>query len=211
MKNLENNGERMDIDYYNINYNNFDIYQKSHFKRYEFAQSQLLKSDIVGDMACGSGYGSLMLLEKCSKVFGVDIDEETIQEIKKRYEKEKDISFFSKNLLDIDDVNFFDKIISFETIEHFTPEEIKIVISKFHQALKKDGKLIFSTPYNQEQSVVSMKFHKTFYIKEDTIIMILKDLFDIEKFYYQDYVSHNLSENLNHKSFIICVAKKINH
>lgn len=209
MKNLENDGERMDIDFYNMNYNLFDIYQKSHYKRYEFAVTQLNENDIVGDMACGSGYGTLMLSKKCKEINGYDIDPMTIEEVKKRYEKENNVNFEVKNLLDVEDINIYDKIISFETIEHFTPEEINNVIKKFYNALKFGGKLIFSTPYNQEKSPASMRYHKTFYIVEETIKNILNGLFEIENFYYQDYNTHNLKNDAGIKHFIICIAKKI--
>lgn len=209
MKNLENNGERMDIDFYNMDYNLFDIYQKSHYKRYEFAVTQLNENDVVGDMACGSGYGTLMLSKKCKKINGYDIDYITIEEIKKRYEKENNVNFEVKNLLNIEDINIYDKIISFETIEHFTPEEINDLIKKFYNALKIGGKLIFSTPYNQEKSPASMRYHKTFYIVEETIKNILNEMFEIENFYYQDYNTHNLKNDTGIKHFIICIAKKI--
>lgn len=209
MKNLENNGERMDIDFYNMNYNFFDIYQKSHYKRYEFVTTIVNENDIVGDMACGSGYGTMMISKKCKQIKGYDIDMTTIDEVKKRYKKENNIEFEVKNLLYIEDLNFYDKIISFETIEHFTPEEINIVLKKMHNALKINGKLIFSTPYNQEKSPISMRYHKTFYITEDVIKKFMTGLFEVENFYYQDYNTHHLKNGDGLKHFIICIAKKI--
>lgn len=206
--NLENGGERMDIDFYSMNYDNFDAYQKSHYKRYEFATTKLNSGDVVGDMACGSGYGTMMLSKNCKEIQGYDIDETTINEIRKRYAKESNVSFDVKNLLDITDENKFDKIVSFETIEHFTPSEIRSLLPKFHKALKENGRLIFSTPYNQEQSVYSMKFHRTFYITEDVIQEMVKDLFEVEEVYYQDYDTHNFKGNEGVKHFIICVVKK---
>jgi hypothetical protein len=53
-KNIGDNGERVVIEYYNMNYDKFSIFQKSHYKRYEFAQKQLKPYMIVGDFACGS-------------------------------------------------------------------------------------------------------------------------------------------------------------
>lgn len=209
MKNLENGGERVDIDFYNLNYEFFNIFQKSHYKRYEFAISQLQENEVVGDMACGSGYGSVMLSRNCREVKGYDIDLETIEEIKKRYEKEKNIIFEAKNLLELNDFNIYDKIISFETIEHFSLDEISSLLVKFHKALKHKGKLIFSTPYNQEKCPSSMRYHKTFYITEDVVNKILNNLFKIDNFYYQDYDSHDLTKDNQLKHFIVCVAEKI--
>ena len=206
--NLENDGERMDINYYKIDYNNLDVYQKSHYKRYVYAKSLIQKDEYVADMACGTGYGSMMLSENCKKVDGFDIDEITIDEIKKRYEAQSNVCFYSKNLLDINEYNKYDCIVSFETIEHFTPEEIKKLIKTFHYALKDKGRLIFSTPYDQQQCINSMKYHRIFKIKEEHIKKITNELFDINSFMYQNYDNHDLESNLPYKHFIICVATK---
>jgi 2-polyprenyl-3-methyl-5-hydroxy-6-metoxy-1,4-benzoquinol methylase len=207
--NLENDGERMDINYYNMNYNNFDIYQKSHYKRYEMAKTQIEKDFVVGDMACGSGYGSMMLSEMCDEIHGVDIDEATINEISKRYETQKKVNFHISNLLDIDFENKFDMIVSFETVEHFEELEIKNLMEKFHKALKNGGTIMFSTPYNQPKTQASMKWHKTFYIIEDKMKELLNGFFEIENIWYQDYQTHVLKEEIKTKDFIICKAKKI--
>jgi 2-polyprenyl-3-methyl-5-hydroxy-6-metoxy-1,4-benzoquinol methylase len=206
---LENDGERMDINYYDMNYNNFNIYQKSHYKRYEMARTQVKENYIVGDMACGSGYGSLMLSEMCKEVYGVDIDQITIDEVTERYENEKKVKFYKNNLLDIDFENKFDLIVSFETVEHFDESDIEKLMFNFHKALKQEGTIIFSTPYNQEKIPASMKWHKTFYIVEDKMKELLNGFFEIEKIWYQDYQTHDLKDQIDKKDFIICKAKKI--
>jgi 2-polyprenyl-3-methyl-5-hydroxy-6-metoxy-1,4-benzoquinol methylase len=207
--NLENKGERMDINYYNIDYNNFDIYQKSHYKRYEFVKKMIKEDDIVGDMACGSGYGSMMLSENAKKVYGYDIDETTINEISNRYENKKNVNFRVNNLLNIKKDNYFDKIVSFETVEHFDSTDIGELMKIFHSSLKEDGHLIFSTPYDQEDSAVSRVFHKKFHIIEDTIHKMVEKLFIVEELYYQNYEHHDLVKKLDNEKFIICVARKI--
>lgn len=207
--NLENNGERMDINYYNMDYNSFDIYQKSHYKRYEMAKKMVKPDFIVADMACGSGYGSMMLSEICKEVHGVDIDETTINEIKKRYSGETKVIFYNMNLIDINFEKKFDMIISFETVEHFEEFEIDKLFFNFHRSLKDGGQFLFSTPYNQDKNIHSMKWHRTFYITEEKIQSLIKKYFVIEKIWYQDYVTHNLNEEGIVKHFIICKTKKI--
>lgn len=207
--NLENNGERMDINYYQLDYNNLDMYQKSHYKRYEMAKSRLTQSEEVGDMACGSGYGSMMLLESCKNVCGVDIDPLTINEIQNRYQKENKVSFIQKNLLDINFINIFDTIVSFETIEHFLEDDIKKLIFNFYTALKPNGQIILSTPYNQIDCDASRRWHKTFYITELKIKELLNPYFEIKEIFYQNYQTHEIEKNLDQKHFIICIAKKI--
>ena len=150
-----------------------------------------------------------MLYEMCKEVHGVDIDKTTIDEISKRYKDENKVSFYNKNLLDIDFDNKFDMIVSFETVEHFEEEELDRLLSNFHRALKPNGDFLFSTPYNQEKSPVSMKWHKTFYITEEKIVKMIEKYFVVEKTWYQDYQTHNLNEEGLIKHFIICKTKKI--
>jgi 2-polyprenyl-3-methyl-5-hydroxy-6-metoxy-1,4-benzoquinol methylase len=211
-KNLEDGGERMDINFYKMNYNKFDMYQKSHYKRYVYAQQLIKKGDIVGDFACGSGYGTMMLAEKASLVIGADINEDVVNEVKKRYKKSQNTEFIHSNVLDLEFQNKFNKIISFETVEHLKEEDISELFKIYHKALKNDGELIFSTPYNQEkcEQAIKMGFHLTFYITEKTIIEWMKSSgFEIIEFKFQNYQHHDLVDELNHKDFIICRAKKV--
>ena len=173
------------------------------------AKALVRDTDVVGDMACGSGYGSLMLSEDCKEVHGVDIDQETVDEIAVRYKDEKKVKFYKSNLLDVEFENKFDFIVSFETVEHFDESEIGVLMSKFHKALKPYGTIMFSTPYNQPRTPASVKWHKTFYIIEDKMSELLSGFFEVEKIWYQDYQTHDLVEEIQTKDFIICKAKKI--
>jgi 2-polyprenyl-3-methyl-5-hydroxy-6-metoxy-1,4-benzoquinol methylase len=209
---LGGNGERVDIvNGLKINYEKLDLYQKNHFKRYEFASKVINNNDVCGDFACGTGYGSIMLSKKASQVFGIDINSEVISQITERYKSVKNVSFSDKNLLTLDYSNFFDTIVSFETIEHFKEEDILKLLELFSKALKQNGKLIFSTPYLQERSedAIKLGFHLTFNIDENKIDEWLqKNGFEIEQIKFQNYDSHLITDNLEKKEFIICIARK---
>jgi cyclopropane fatty-acyl-phospholipid synthase-like methyltransferase len=134
----------------------------------------------------------------------------TISEINKRYVDAANVKFIQTDLLKVDVENKYDKIVSFETIEHFTPDEIASLLSIFYNALKENGTLIFSTPYNQDKNIFSMKYHKSFYITEEYILQLFKDKFEIEHFHYQDYETHDIKlEDDGHKHFLIGIARKI--
>ncbi|MFA6391476.1 MAG: class I SAM-dependent methyltransferase [Patescibacteria group bacterium] len=209
---LEGNGERVDIKYQkDAQFDKFDLYQKSHYRRYEFARDYITTGSVCGDFACGTGYGSMMLAEKSQKVIGVDLNSEVIEKIKERYANVKNVEFINSNLLDLKYSLEFDSIISFETIEHLMEDDIVKLLNIYHKALKLGGKLIFSTPYMQERSenAIKLGFHQTFYINEEKIMQWLKATgFTIECFKYQNYQTHLIQETLGHKDFIISVAKK---
>lgn len=210
---LGGDGERVDIQLQKkFNPDKFDIYQKNHFKRYEFAKEIISGGDVCGDFACGTGYGSVIISDKADKVIGIDLDSKVINAIKERYKRKTNITFLKENLLNLNYDAFFDAIISFETIEHFSESDIKRLLKIFCNSLKKNGKLIFSTPYNQEESDEALKlgFHLTFYINEEKIKNWLEEAgFKIDDIKYQNYETHLIQDVLNKKEFIICVATKI--
>lgn len=209
---LGGNGERVDIELNkNVDFEKLDIYQKNHWRRYEFAKEIIEPNDICGDFACGTGYGSIMLSDKASAVTGADLNAEVIAAIKERYKYCNTVNFLNENLLNLDIVNHFDSIISFETLEHFDEVNIARLLAIFSAALKPTGRLIFSTPYLQEQSEEAMKmgFHLTFYINEEKIKNWLYEAgMQLEVIKYQNYDTHIISYEPGKKEFIICVARK---
>jgi len=209
---LGSGGERVDFIFnQNFDYGKLDMYQKNHYRRYEFALKNISVDDICGDFACGSGYGSIMLSDVASKVTGVDINKKVIATIKKRYKGNDKVKFINKDLLKLNYQNLYSTIISFETIEHFHEEEICKLFALFNKALVAKGKLIFSTPYMQEDSKAARElgFHQTFFIDENKIKGWL-DIAEFEDpiFYYQDYVNHEIISTKRNPDFIICIVTK---
>lgn len=209
---LGGGGERVDIIYHNdIKFETLDIYQKSHYRRYEYALNLIASGSQCGDFACGTGYGSVMIAQKAKKVIAADIDSKVIRAVKKRYKEKNNIDFQNKNLLKLDLLNTLDTIISFETIEHFSEKDIIKLLNIYNKALIKGGKLIFSVPYKQEktESATKMGFHLTFRIDEERISQWLSQTgFALTGLKYQDYDTHTLFDELDKKDFIICVAQK---
>lgn len=210
---LGGNGERVDIQLLTgLDFEKLDRYQKNHLRRYEFANELVTIGDVCADFACGTGYGSVLISDKAKNVIGVDLDSKVIDTIKERYKGNTKITFSNENLLNLKFENLFDTILSFETIEHFEEADIKVLLKIFSKSLKKNGKLIFSTPYMQERSEAAMKlgFHLTFYIDENKINSWLNESgFKIELIKYQNYNTHCIQTDLQNKDFIICVARKI--
>lgn len=209
---LGGDGERVDIQLQKtFNFEILDIYQKNHFRRYEFAKEIVAYGDVCGDFACGTGYGSVLISDKASKVVGADLDKEVITIIKERYKDKENVSFLNENLLNLKFENLFDTIISFETLEHFIEEDIISLLNIFAKSLKENGKIIFSTPYMQDKSedAIKLGFHLTFYINENKINdWLTKTGFEIQNVYYQNYYTHIIKKELEKKEFIICVARK---
>lgn len=139
------------------------LYQE-HISRYYFA-SQFVKSKIVLDVACGTGYGSTFLIDqKAKKVTGIDISKEAIEYCNTNY-KRNGLEF---KIDDCTRMHFendsFDVVISFETIEHI--EKASSFLSEVKRVLKKNGIFVVSTP-NKMANLKDNHFHLHEYTQQE--------------------------------------------
>lgn len=208
---LAGGGERVDIEWASeISFDRFDIYQRSHFRRYQFAQSTLY-GDRCGDFACGTGYGTVMLAEKFNTAIGADLNAEVVAEIRRRYQAVSNVEFIRSDLLELDFRSELNAIVSFETVEHLPEHSIPDLFEIFRKALKPGGRLIFSVPYLQQKPVgkQDLGFHLTFLIDERKVEDWLADAgLELDGFKYQNYATHVIQDNLADKDFLICLAHR---
>jgi len=115
-----------------------------HVTRYEFA-SRYVKEKVVLDIACGTGYGSILVRRSGAKrVIGVDLSHEAIDFARTKY-KISELEFTVGDILNIDfPGNYFDLVVCFETIEHVKNQEK--AFSELQRVLKPEGLLIISSP-----------------------------------------------------------------
>lgn len=126
-----------------------------HKERYAFC-ARFVKGARVLDLACGTGYGSKMLLDAgAAKVYGVDLAQEAIDEAKELY-SHSGLTFFCADYRDLIDGGSidpalqtafndkFDVIVSVETIEHM-PDPSHF-LSSILQGLREEGLFIGSVP-----------------------------------------------------------------
>jgi SAM-dependent methyltransferase len=209
---LAKGGERVDIDLTRpLREDRLDIYQLSHLRRYQFAQTHIERGAVVADFACGTGYGSVLLASRAARVVGGDRDEATIAAARSRYGGNKNLEFQLVDLIDLSTVGAFDSIVSFETLEHFSITDLGRLLFKFSQALRPGGNLIFSTPYKQVDSAAAqaLGWHQTFMIDELKLRTWLGTAsFDAPSFYYQDYATHEVAKCCEAPDFIIGIARK---
>lgn len=118
---------------------------KDHFDRYEFAKKYLKPDFVVLDAACGTGYGSEILSGVVKKVVGLEISDHALSWAKSHHQK-NNIEFKKANLNNPIDLsnNYFDAVVSFETLEHVENQDS--LLSEFKRVLKPGGVLIISSP-----------------------------------------------------------------
>ncbi|QIH39521.1 class I SAM-dependent methyltransferase [Flavobacterium sp. Sr18] len=144
MKDLEWTGERLTTGVNSVH----GVIE--HLHRYAIAQ-EIISNKIVLDIASGEGYGSFLLSRNAKKVYGVDIDEKSINHAKIKYASSKNIEFKvgSTDVIPLEDKSV-DVVISFETIEHHNKHDL--MLSEISRVLKEDGFLLISSP---EKSIYS--------------------------------------------------------
>jgi len=115
-----------------------------HLERYRFVLQYARSKDVL-DIACGSGYGSHMLLKegKAKTVLGVDYSSMNIDYCCENY-KDENLHFKQGDIRSLHLEQKFDFIVCFETIEHV--EQFREAFKCLFGVLKDDGILIISTP-----------------------------------------------------------------
>jgi len=117
-----------------------------HLHRYIEAKKLVEQGDNVLDLACGSGYGANILSEVLNtKIYAGDIDPDAVADCKVEWKNSKSVHFEVMDATSLRfDNDFFDVIVSLETIEHLTA--YRKMVSEFARVIKPDGTLIISTP-----------------------------------------------------------------
>ena len=173
--------ERMDALIDDDNYTKPER-REFHIDRYKFA-SNYVKNKVVADIACGTGYGTRVVLEDgdALKCVGVDIDYKAVLYAKRKHAV-KGSEFICSSAENVPlEAESFDVIVSFETLEHVHDETF--LISEFYRLLKSNGLLIISTPNEWPLSIA--KYHTKEYDLEE-FEKVLKTNFEIQKMYNQN-------------------------
>jgi len=116
---------------------------REHVARYRFAARRARDKEVL-DVACGTGYGSRILLEAgAHSVLGVDICPEAIAYAREHYHGES-LRFEVGDATNLSPYGQFDLIVSLEAIEHV--EDGAACVAEAARALRADGEYLVSTP-----------------------------------------------------------------
>jgi len=153
---------------------------REHWARYRYTEP-LIKGKNVLDVACGSGYGSNLLAQTAKTIVGGDIEKETIEYCKEKYQRDN-LKF---EIMDIRNIpypdNSFDTIVSFETIEHI--KEWEQFLKEIRRLVVKDGSLIISTPLG---GPCGNHFHLSYFQREDFKKILTKYFKNVNIIYQRD-------------------------
>lgn len=154
--------------------------------RYKFVLKYIENKKVL-DIACGTGWGSLMMIKegKAAEVWGVDVDKKTIDENLTTYKNHSNLFFQQGSGYNLNfDENFFDVSISIETLEHL--DDPNAFLSELKRVTKRTGVIIISTPLNNGDSRFhpSNPFHYREY-NEQELTDLYNQYFSSFDFFYQ--------------------------
>jgi len=170
-----------------------------HIHRYEEAAKIMAKPNSnVLDIACGTGFGSNFLATLGHTVIGADISEVAIEECNNKY-KADNLIYKVINGLEIPFPDeYFDVVVSFETIEHTT--EFNKMLNEFKRIIKKDGIVILSTPnflVNSPNGYLVNPYHTQEWEYHE-LKNILEEVFKRVEIFGQKYSRYD-NQKLNYK------------
>ena len=169
-----------------------------HFFRYDYVERFIEPTDRVLDLACGEGYGTYRMSQRTSReVIGCDISEDAVNYCRGAWQS-PNLSYrvADGTALDFAD-GHFDKVVSFETIEHTT--EYESMLGEFYRVLKPGGTAFISTPnfpISSPRGYIENPYHTQEW-RVDELRSILSRVFDEVTIYGQQYSRHENGAGLS--------------
>ena len=117
--------------------------EEDHVNRNLFLKPYITKNHNVIDIACGTGFGTKIISQWTNNILGVDISTEAISYAKKVYH-ELNKKFTVGNAVNFSSPTKYDRVVSYETIEHIS--EYEKVIRNYNKLLITNGLLFISSP-----------------------------------------------------------------
>lgn len=144
--------------------------------------AELLPETVVNllDLGCGTGLelDEIFKIRPNIKVTGVDLSKAMLGILKQKHPNQ-DLTLINANYFDYDfGIEWFDAIISFQTMHHFSHEQKIKLYSRVYSALKPGGKYI-----ECDYMVVEQK-DEDFYFKENERIRKEQNIADGEFYHY---------------------------
>ena len=167
-----------------------------HYHRYAVVRD-VVKGKAVLDVACGEGYGSVLMADVAHTVVGVDISDEAVHHASSLYDKQN-LKFVQASVINLEfPDDSFDVVVSFETIEHLA-EQVEM-LSEIRRVLRPNGVLIISSPNRPIYSEESGE-HNEFHVKEldfQEFDTLLRSLFPKVEYFGQRLLMSSVIQQLN--------------
>ncbi len=173
-----------------------------HKLRYDLACNYVEGKEVL-DIACGCGFGSLLLADigKATSVLGIDIDCDSIRYGSCRF-PHPNVRRDSGDALKFTNENKFDAAVSFETIEHLP--DVPLFLQNIKRSLNPGAIFLVSTPIVLNTRTQCDNPYHMIEWSFDDFHKVITEYFSIEEVYLQ-----NISLKKNLSTLIYRAIRKI--
>lgn len=126
-----------------------------HEKAYEYCAEYATNKSVL-EFGCGNGYGAYKISNVAKSVLAIDRNADTIRNAKLLYKK-TNLKYETQNIIKYKSNYKYDLIIMLQVIEHINNTDK--LLSNITRLLKRNGKIIISTPNRLTQSYNENPYH----------------------------------------------------
>jgi 2-polyprenyl-3-methyl-5-hydroxy-6-metoxy-1,4-benzoquinol methylase len=179
--------------------------------RYKFVSKMLTGKKFVGELGCGDGFGTRVVMQSVDKVIAYDFDSIFVDDIRQRQSKRWPLEAHYHDILEKPLPNVHDGIFSLDVIEHIPRNAEHLYLDHLKQSLSEDGVLIVGSPSLESQAYASppSKAGHVNCKSGDELRGLLKNYFqNVFLFSMNDEVVHTGFAPMAHYLFAVCCQKK---
>jgi hypothetical protein len=179
--------------------------------RYKFVSKMLSGKKFIGELGCGDGFGTRIVMQTTEKVVAYDFDPVFVEDIRKRRSGRWPLEALYHDILEMPLPNKHDGIYSLDVIEHIPRNVEHRYVENLLASLTDDGVLIVGSPSLESQAFASppSKAGHVNCKSGDELKALLKNYFhNVFLFSMNDEVVHTGFAPMAHYLFAVCCQKK---
>ena len=178
------------------------------FSRYKFAAKMLDGKKSILEIGCGDGFATRMLRQVSGNVTGIDVDNDFIEDAKKRISSKWNITFKVHDLVHQGAVEGeFEGVVCLDVLEHITFANHDLFLTNLVASMSSNGELIIGCPSLESQAWASPQSklgHVACMSQNDLKAKLLRYFRHVFMFSMNDEVVHTGFSKMSHYNLAIC-------
>jgi Methyltransferase domain len=180
--------------------------------RYKFVSKMLSGKKFVGELGCGDGFGTRIVMQTVDKVVAYDFDPIFVEDIRQRRSARWPLEALYHDILEAKLPNLHDAIYSLDVIEHIPLNAEHLYLKHLRDSLTEDGLLIVGSPSLESQAYASPPSkagHVNCKSGEELKALLQNYFHNVFLFSMNDEVVHTGFAPMAHYLFAVCCQKRV--